>query len=165
MPLLERPFHRYDLNVEVPATEVAVLVDAMEGERLSMKTRVGWPALKEQLEKDQRITIEVLSDESWPDFENDIRALSNYLSEPITGREVYVEPGGEQPFLQGWLVIGRRGETARVPLKLGWDEDANALLDEGVDRSNLDAPWESLPAWVKDAAGPEVRAAASIALA
>lgn len=160
MPLLERPFHRYDLTVEVPATEVAVLIDAMEGERLSMKTRVGWPELKEQLEKEQRITIQVLSDEAWPDFENDIRVLSNYLSEPITGREVYAEPGEEAPFLQGWLVIGRRGETARVPLKLGWDEDANALLDFGIDRDHLDPPWEALPAWVKDAAGPEVRAGA-----
>jgi hypothetical protein len=158
MPLLEKPFHRYDLDVEVPATEVAVLVDAMEGERLSMKTRVGWPSLKEQLEKEQRITVQVLSDDAWPDFENDICALSRYLSEPITGRDVYVEPGEDAPFLQGWLVIGRRGETARVPLLLTWDEDANALVDRGVDKANLEPKWAELPAWVRDALGPAIRA-------
>ena len=159
--LLEKPFYRYDLDVEVPATEVAVLVDAMEGERLSMKTRVGWPALKEQLEAEQRITVRVLSDDAWPDFENDIRALSNYLSEPVVGREVYVEPGDETPFLQGWLVIGRRGETARVPLSLAWDEDQNALIDRGVDKDQIEPSWEDLPAWVREATGPEQRSAPS----
>ncbi len=158
MPLLEKPFHRYDLDIDVPATEVAVLVDAMEGEQLSMKTRVGWTTLKSQLEKDQRITVQVLSDDAWPDFENDIRTLSNYLSEPLTGREVYVAPGGEAPFLQGWLVLGLRGETARVPLLLQWDEDANALVDRGVDQANLEPKWAELPAWVRDALGPELRA-------
>ncbi len=160
MPLLEKPFHRYDLDIDVPATEVAVLVDAMEGEQLSMKTRVGWTTLKSQLEKDQRITVQVLSDDAWPDFENDIRTLSNYLSEPITGRDVYVAPGGEAPFLQGWLVLGRRGETARVPLLLQWDEDANALVDRGVDQASLEPQWSELPAWVRDALGPEIRATA-----
>jgi hypothetical protein len=159
MTLLEKPFYRYDLKVDVPATEVAVLVDALEGERLSIKTRLGWPTIKAQLELEQRITVQVISDESWPDFENDIRAISVYLSEPITGREVYVAPGGDAPMLEGWLIVGRRGDSARVPLVLAWDEDQNMLVDRGVDRAELEPRWDDLPDWVKDAIGPELRAA------
>lgn len=159
MPLLEKPFYRYDLNVDVPATEAAVLVDALEGEPLSLKTRLGWPTVKAQIEQDQRIAVEILADDAWPDFENDIRAISTYLSEPISGREVYVAPGGEEPMLEGWLVVGKRGETARVPLALAWDEDQNMLVDRGVDREVLAPRWDELPSWVKDAIGPELRAA------
>lgn len=159
MALLEKPFYRYDLTVDVPATEAAVLVDGLEGERLSIKTRVGWPAIKAQIEIEQRLVVEVLSDEPWADFENDVRAISVYLSEPITGREVYVAPAGDTPMLEGWLIVGRRGETARVPLALAWDDDQNMLVDRGVDRAALDPRWDDLPDWVKDAIGPELRAA------
>lgn len=154
----EKPFYRYHLDVEVPATEVAVLVDAMEGEPLSMKARVGWTTLKNQLVTDQRITVDMLGDEAWADFENDIRILSNYLSEPIVGREVYVEPGEDRPLMQGWLVIGYRGETARVPLSFSWSRRALAFVDHGVAKNELDPPWDELPPWVKDAIGPELRA-------
>jgi hypothetical protein len=158
MPLLEKPFYRYDLRVDVPPTEVAVLVDALAGERFTVKDRLGWDSLKEQIEREHRITIEVLSDEAWADFERDIQTLSVYLSEPISGREVHVAPSGDQPDLRGWIILGRRGETARIPLSLGWDEDANMLVDHGLDRVALERHWSELPAWVKDALGPEIRA-------
>jgi hypothetical protein len=165
MALLEKPFFRYDLQVEVPATEVRVLVDALEGEPLSLKTRLGWPSIKAQIELDQRITAEILADDPWPDFENDLRAISVYLAEPISGREVYVAPGGEEPMLEGWLVVARRGDSARVPLALEWDEDQNMLVDRGVDRAALEPRWEELPDWVKRAIGPGLRAAADSAAA
>lgn len=159
MPLLEKPFYRYDLNVDIPATEAAVLVDALEGERLSIKTRLGWPSIKAQIEQEQRISVEVISDDAWPDFENDIRAISVYLAEPISGRQVYVAPGGEQPLLEGWLVVGKRGETARVPLSLAWDEEQNMLVDLGVDHAEIEPRWEELPEWVKSAVRRQARAA------
>lgn len=157
MPLLERPFHRYDLSVDVPATEAAVLVDALAGERFTIKDRLGWATLKDQIEREQRIFIEVISDNAWPDFERDIQTLSVYLSEPISGREVYVSPGGDAPLLKGWIILGRRGETARIQLDIDWDEDANMLVDRGVDRAEIGPRWNDLPPWVKDALGPEIR--------
>ena len=81
-----------------------------------------------------------------------------YLSEAISGREVHVAPGGEQPYLRGWIILGRRGETARVALSLAWDDDANMLVDLGIDRADLEARKADLPAWVKDALGPQLRA-------
>lgn len=158
MPLLEKPFYRYDLTVEIPATEAAVLVDALAGERISIKDRLGWETVKDQIERDQRLSIEVIADDAWPDFERDIQTLSVYLSEAISGREVHVAPGGEQPYLRGWIILGRRGETARIALALAWDDDANMLVDLGIDRADLEARQADLPAWVKDALGPELRA-------
>lgn len=161
MPLLERPFYRYDLAVEIPATETAVLVDALAGERITLKDRLGWESLKAQIETEQRITIQVISDDAWPDFERDIQTLSVYLSEPVSGREVHVFPDGDRPDLRGWIILGRRGETARIPLSLGWDEDQNMLVDRGIDRDDVERRWNDLPTWVKDALGPEIRAARS----
>lgn len=159
MPLLERPFYRYDMNVEIPATETAVLIDALAGERLTLKDRLGWESLQAQIETEQRITIQVISDDAWPDFERDIQTLSVYLSEPVSGREVHVAPAGARPDLRGWIILGRRGETARIPLSLAWDEDQNMLVDNGIDRADVEARWNDLPTWVKDALGPEIRAA------
>jgi hypothetical protein len=158
MQLLEKPFYRYDLRVDIPPTEVAVLVDALAGERFTVKDRLGWATLKDQIEREQRITIEVLADYAWPDFERDIQTLSVYLSEPISGREVHVSPNGDVPDVRGWILLGRRGESARIPLALGWNEDENMLIDKGLDQKALEPLWEELPAWVKDALGPEIRA-------
>jgi hypothetical protein len=32
------------------------------------------------------------------------------------------------------------------------------LVDKGLDREVLEPQWDELPAWVKDALGPEIRA-------
>jgi hypothetical protein len=158
MPHPETPFYRYDVSVDIPATEVAVLIDALDGERLALKDRIGWDELKRQLEQEQRIDVHETSGVAWPELEADLKTLSVYLSEPISGREVRVKPGPDAPVLQGWLIFGRRGETARVPLSLGWDQAAQAPVDGGVDRTQLGAQWAALPAWVRASLGPEMRA-------
>mgnify|MGYP007086742355 CR=1 FL=1 len=61
-------------------------------------------------------------------------------------------------FLLGYKSLKLRGETARVPLSLAWDSTANAPVDNGVDREQLGAKWAALPAWVRDALGPQIRA-------
>ncbi len=157
MPFLERPIYRYDLRVDVPATETAKLVDALAGEALTIKERLGWEDLKAQIEQEQTISVEVLSDDVWADFEGDIRTLSVYLTDVITGREVFISPAEEAPDLRGWLILGKRGDSVRIPLSLGWDEDANVLVDNGVDRENLKAMEGTMPAWVKDALSPQLR--------
>jgi hypothetical protein len=158
MTHLEKPFCRHDVSVDIPATEVAVLVDALEDEHLALKERMGWTELKRQLEQEHRIDVHEASGEPWPDLEGDIKTLSTYLSEPISGREICVKPGPGSPLLEGWLILGLRGETARVPLSLGWDKGAQEVIDGGVDRTKLGERRPALPAWARDALGPEMRA-------
>jgi hypothetical protein len=148
MPIPLKPFYRYDLKVEIPATEVAVLVDALDGEEFSVRDRLGKDELRRQLEE-QLIEIEVLSDNSWPEFQDDIETLSVYLAEPISGREVQVEPGTDQPEVKGWVILGRRGESERVALDLGWDADALSLIDRGIDKNDARRRWKELPEWVR----------------
>ena len=49
------------------------------------------------------------------------------------------EPTQGAPRLQGWLIVGRRGETERVDLELRWDADEEAVVDEGEDVTRLAA--------------------------
>ena len=76
----------------------------------------------------------------------------------LHGALAFARFGAGAPLLQGWLIFGLRGETARVPLSLGWDTDAQAVVDGGVERARLGESWGALPAWVRDALGPEMRA-------
>lgn len=143
-----KPFYRYDLNVEIPATEVAILVDALDGEEFSLRERIGNAELRRQLEE-QQITLDVRSDESWPDFQRDIETLSAYLSEVIAGREICVDPGPREPLLKGWVILGRRGETERVALDLAWDASAQTPVVRGVDMREARRRWQDLPEWVR----------------
>ena len=147
-----KPFYRYDLDVEIPATEVAVLVDALEGDDFSLRERIGKDELRRQLEA-QEIRIEATSAERWPDFQRDVGTLSAYLSEPIAGREIHVAPpaGGEPggPRIEGWAILGLRGETERVALDLAWDEATEAPVERGIDQAYVDRRWAALPEWVR----------------
>ena len=142
------PFYRYQLDVEIPATEVAVLVDALEGEAFSLRERIGKDKLRRQLEG-QQIHLDERSDERWPDFQRDLETLSAYLSEPISGRETCVVPGPGEPSLEGWVILGRRGETERLALDLAWDADAQAVVDRGTDLKEARRRWKELPEWVR----------------
>jgi hypothetical protein len=140
------PFYRYDLVVEIPATDVAVLVDALEGDDFSLRERLGTHELRRQLEA-QELRIEALSLDRWPEFERDIGTLSAFLSEPICGREIHVEPGTGGPLLEGWAILGRRGETGRVALDLAWDTAKQAPVERGIDPAYAGQRWKDLPEW------------------
>jgi hypothetical protein len=142
-------FYAYDLKVEIPATEVAVLVDALDGEAFSLRDRLGKDELRRQLE-DQEIRVDVVSDDRWPELQRDIETLSTYLSEPISGREIHVEPSPEgPPRLTGWVILGRRGQTERLALDVAWDAEAQGLVDRGIDMDEARKRWKELPEWVR----------------
>lgn len=143
-----KPFYRYELIADIPATEVAVLIDALDGEEFSLRERIGKEELRRSLEE-QQIKLAVRSDERWPDFQRDIETLSTYLSEPISGREIHVDPSSGEPRAEGWVILGRRGQTARVALDLSWDADTQALVDRGIDMKEARRRWKELPEWVR----------------
>jgi hypothetical protein len=148
MAMSVKPFYRYQLDVDIPATEVAVLIDALAGEEFSLRERIGKEELLRQVEE-QQIKLDVRSDERWPDFQRDVETLSAYLSEPISGREIRIEPGPGEPLLEGWVLLGRRGETERLALDLAWDADAQTFVDRGVDMREARRRWKELPDWVR----------------
>jgi hypothetical protein len=143
-----KPFHRYELKAEIPATEVAVLVDALEGEEFSLRERIGKEELGRQLQE-QKLKLDVRTGQRWPEFRREVEALSAYLSEPISGREIHVEPGPAGPLLDGWVILGRRGETERLALDLAWDAGAEAPVDRGIDVKEAHRRWKELPEWVR----------------
>lgn len=140
--------YRYDLKVEIPATDVAVLVDALEDEAFTLRKFLGAQVLERQL-REQELVVAATTEERWPGFDKDVELLSVYLSDYVIGREMIIEPTQGAPRLEGWLVVGRRGETARVDLDLRWDAEEEAVVDEGEDVPKLAARWSTLPEWLK----------------
>lgn len=140
--------YRYDLRVEIPATDVAVLVDALEDEAFTLRKFLGAKELERRI-REQELVVDVTTDERWPGFDKDVEILSVYLSQYIIGREIVITETLGAPKLEGWLVVGRRGETERVDLDLRWDADEEAVVDEGEDVPKLAARWQALPEWLK----------------
>jgi hypothetical protein len=148
--------YRYLLDVEIPATEVAVILDALEesagggGEAFGLRDRLGAAELRRQIEA-QRIHVDARSATAWPDFQRDIETLSTYLSEPIAGHELRLErgAGGEAPVASGAVILARRGKVQHVPLRVAWDADQNELTEQGVLAEPASAAWTGLPDWVR----------------
>jgi hypothetical protein len=147
MPL-DKPFHRYELHADVPATEVAVLKDALDGDDLRLRDRIGKDALAKQL-GDQRIDLDAEPSEAWPDFDHDVLVLSTYLSEAIVARELHAEPSPNGAKLSGFRLLGRRGQVTRLALTVSWDDAKHTVVDAGVDMEAARARWKELPAWVQ----------------
>jgi hypothetical protein len=143
-----KPFYRYVLHVEIPATEVAILVDALDGEAFSLRDRIGRAELLRQLESGE-LAVDATSEERWPGFQKDIETLSVYLSAPLSGREMRVEPGPSAPVVEGWLVLALRGASERVALDIAWDEATESPVERGIDKEAARTRWKALPAWVR----------------
>ena len=148
--------YRYLLDVEIPATEVAVILDALEesagggGEAFGLRDRFGAAELRRQIEA-QRIHVNARSATAWPDFQRDIETLSTYLSEPIAGHELRLEtPVDAPPVASGAVIVARRGTVQHVPLRVAWDADQNELTVQGVLAEPASAGWTGLPDWVRD---------------
>ena len=147
--------YRYLLDAEIPATEVAVVRDALEepagggGEAFALRDHLGADELRRQIES-QRIRVDARVSAPWPDFQRDIETLSTYLSEPIAGHELRLERAeGQPPQASGAVILARRGKVQRVPLRVVWDEAKNELTEGGVLAEPSSAAWTGLPDWVR----------------
>ena len=57
--------YRYDLRVEIPATDVGVLIDALEDEAFTLRTVLGAKELERQI-REQELVVGVTTEERWP---------------------------------------------------------------------------------------------------
>ena len=94
--VLASPHWRYSLRVEIPATDAAILVDALEGEPFGLRARLGAEELQRQI-KELVLTVQAASARRWEDFAKDIEILSVYIVGHIVGCEIHVEPTPEAP--------------------------------------------------------------------
>ena len=145
---LERAFHRYALHADVPATEVAVLRDALDGDDLRLKDRIGKAEVEAQL-AEQRLDLDATPAEPWTDFGRDVEGLSTFLSEPLVARELHAEPSPSGPRLSGFRYLARRGQVTRLALLVDWDDAKGTVIDRGVDMEAARERWAELPAWVQ----------------
>lgn len=144
------PYFLYRLHVDIEPTDALVLRDALEDEPFGLKNRFGAWALNKQIE-DFELSINADSEMRWDDFESDIEVLSIYLSQYIVGHEIRVEPTAGAPLLDGWKVIGRRGEVERLRVDLSWDVREQRVVIGDEDMHDLVDRWAALPEWLQSA--------------
>jgi hypothetical protein len=142
--------YRYELHVEIPATDAAVLVDALEGEPFGLGKRLGADELNRQI-RELELSVRTTSSQRWDDFEKDIEILSIYLPQFIEGREIHVDAGAVPPKVEGWKIVGHRGETERLRLDVSWDEESGAVVGGGDDIADIERRWSTLPSWMQSA--------------
>lgn len=142
--------YRYDLRVDIPATDVSVLLDGLDGEDFFLREVLGKKELERRI-KEQDLLVEVETLERWPAFDKDIEVLSVYLSQYIIGRELVITPTQGAPKIEGFIVVGRSGETARMALDVRWDPIEETVIDEGEDVAALAKRWDTLPEWLRTA--------------
>jgi hypothetical protein len=147
-PTAVAPHWRYDLSVEINATDAAVLVDGLAGEPFGLRARLGVEELERRI-RELDLRVRAKSDVRWTDFERDIEILSIYLPQDIVGRELHVQEIAGLVAVDGWKIAGRRGETARLWLDVDWDPEALEIVDRGEDVADVIRRWDVLPEWIR----------------
>jgi len=142
------PSWRYQLRVEIPATEAAILKDALAGEPFGLRARLGAEELDRQIAA-LELHVDAVSAERWQDFEKDLEILSVYLTEYVVGREIHVQLEAASPRVEAWKIIARRGQTVRLSLLVDWD--GGRIVDRGEDLDDVKRRWASFPEWVRGA--------------
>jgi hypothetical protein len=142
--------YTYALRVEIGGDERGTLRDALEDEPFGIRDRLGTAAVEAMI-ADGELVFEATLDAPFPEFERDIGTVSVYLSQYIIGREIWIEPTPGAPVLEGWKVVGRLGETARLALDLDWDPRAQEVVDRDEDVADARARWAALPEWLRSA--------------
>jgi hypothetical protein len=138
------------LRVEIEPTERETIASALEDEPFELGERVGRAAIERQLDEGT-LSFEVSTVERLEHFERDVGMLSIYLPQYVIGKEVFVRPTKGAPILDGWMVVGRSGESVRLALDVRWDANHEQIMDDGPDVRALEKRWDELPEWVRDA--------------
>lgn len=138
--------YRYLLDVDVPATDVLVVLDALDGEQLELSRRLGASEVRRQLDN-----FRLQVDYTTPDrlvLERDIEILSTYLAAPVSATEIAIDKTHDPPALQAWRVLGRNGEVVRIELDVAWTDDGTVDI-AGANQDTLAEQMPALPGWAQ----------------
>lgn len=125
-----KPRWHYLLDVHVPGTEAAILLDALAGEPFGLRDRLGSEELERQIAEFE-LHVDRVSEKRWEDFEHDIEILSLYLTPNVEGTEIRIEDGKGGPSVQAWRIVAKSGEAVRLELEVRWDPEQQAILTGG----------------------------------
>jgi len=153
MGIDDGPHYRYELRVAVEPTDRGTLVDALEDEPFVIGELIGLPEVFRRIGEGE-LYFEAKSLERIERFDRDIEVLSVYLSQYVIGREYHVRPTLGAPIVEGWKVIGRAGEVARLLLDFRHrktQEHQEDEIERDEDMEDMIERWATLPIWIRDA--------------
>ena len=139
----------YALHVDIPATDVRVLMDALDGEQLGLTTELGEDELRQQIEAGA-LMIDARAETRWTWLEQDLEVLSRYLAAPLVAREIAV---GDD--VRGWRILARGGEVVRIPLAIARADDGQ-LEVTGENIEELTRQLPDMPRWAQSLLAPRV---------
>lgn len=143
---------RYHLDLPVEGSDRGNLVDALEGEDLSLFEDLPREKAYEAI-RAGRLRYEAAKPEPMPAFPRDLSVLSLFLFQVIRGLEVaerYSAPDVTDD-VRAWKVIARRGEWVKVPLVVATRPEGGFVVDADIeDLEVIRARWPSYPLWFHD---------------
>lgn len=142
--------YRYILHVDIPATDVRVLLDALDDEPLELAVQLGKEELRRQLESSV-LSVDTQSEKRWDKLDADLEILSTYLAAPVVAIELVIDGAAAH----GHRILARQGEVVRVALELAQTEDGSVdIVGEDIDK--LTAQLSGLPRWAQSLLAPRI---------
>ncbi|MEQ8764798.1 MAG: hypothetical protein RL885_12780 [Planctomycetota bacterium] len=144
--------HHYHLELEVSGTDRQNLAITLEDHRLDLEDHLGdETSLAEQVQAGH-VRIGLTMKEPIAGFESDIALLSSFLHQVLRGLEVEesVTDPPDPTKVRAEKILGRLGETIRIPLRVEVDEGRLIIDPDADDLGYLESRWHDLPLWVQN---------------
>lgn len=143
--------YRCALDLEIPADERRELAEAIEIELAGTTMEIDVPALATSA-RAGRIRLHYLREHPWEHFEPLIALFSVHLHELVRGVSTVesLDDDGTLQEVRAEKIIGRRGETVRLPLLPDARPDGVHVDPDREDLDAIRARWSALPRWVQD---------------
>jgi hypothetical protein len=144
--------YRCAVDIEVPKGRRQTLVEALANDSIR------WAADSERRTVESailsgRLRIRYMLDEPWEDFERLIAAASCHVHDLVRGVAVEesIDENGHTESVIAEKIVGRRGEIARLPLRVDFRPDGVHVDPDMEDLIAIRERWTTLPIWVQDA--------------
>jgi hypothetical protein len=128
------------LRADIPATDVQVILDALDGEPLSLAEAIGDEELRRRI-RGGTLSVDLATDTPF-DLGHDVEVLSTYLAAPVVATEIAI---GDRVIAE--RIVGRGGETVRVPLDTVWSDGELEIMGENEEA--LERALPTMPRWAQ----------------
>ena len=144
--------YRCALEVEIPRGARHGLVDALAAAPVVLPAGLGRQEVEGAI-RAGRLRVHYLLDTPWEDFEAFIGVVSRSVFALVRGLQVLEiqDEGGATLQVVAEKIVGRRGETVRLPLRPLLQPDGVHVDAEAEDLDGIRSRWRSYPLWAQDA--------------
>lgn len=145
--------HRCAIDLRVGRGARKALLKALHDEPLALTHHVDLAHLEASI-RGGHLRVHYMREHPWVGFESDIAILSRHLPHALVRGVSVLEvqnDAGTTLEVCAEKIIGRRGETARIPLRARKRGGEFVVDDDDDDLDAIRERWSSYPRWVQNA--------------